>query len=129
VANPILFYVDEHIPVLEIRRILRDHLVEFPDLGTKDPAILEVAEQAGAIILTSDRWFYNQIRRDPYADKLRGRFTNAGVVLLAGEWAIARKQITTWLPLIETVVEMQRQKDDRRVVIRFKGDAMIYVDQ
>jgi hypothetical protein len=30
VAQPIPFYVDEHIPALEIRRILRDHIVEFP---------------------------------------------------------------------------------------------------
>jgi len=129
VAQPILYYVDEHIPALEIRRILRDHIVEVPDLGTKDPAILEAAEQADAIILKSDRWFYNQLRREPYADKSRGKFVNAGMVLLAGEWAIARRQVTTWLPLIESVIEIQRQKDDSRVVIRFKDDAMIYIDQ
>jgi predicted nuclease of predicted toxin-antitoxin system len=63
VLSSMLLLIDEHLPDHEVRQFLFGHGIEVADLGTNDPAVIKATEADDAIIVTSDHWFYSQLRR------------------------------------------------------------------
>lgn len=111
------FLVDEHLPVHQLRTILepRGHAVTPVDLSSKDPAILATAEEIGAVVVTADTWFLDELFRYPPGH--RNCFRAAGVIQPPGMWAAARLRLTTYLPVIEVLAEAPSAQQDRRVAI------------
>src|SRR5688572_23850643 len=112
-ASPILFFADEHFRQSALRHILAPHRIEFMKLQAEDPEIVMAAESSGAIIVTADTWFHGELRQGDYHEMRRARrpgaatYGRAGVIVVAGEWAEASRQLMIWLPLIEVVAEIQ----------------------
>jgi hypothetical protein len=126
----ILFFIDESFPRRQLGRMMteRGHRSRWLDLGTKDPAILEEAELNGAVIIASDTFFYNALRQGSYFETRKRRiYERAGIVSVAGEWASAREQLKTWIPLIETLHIVQSERS-RRTVILIRGMTSVVVD-
>lgn len=113
----IRFLVDEHLPVDQLRLILepRGHAVTPVDASSKDPEILATAEEIGAIVVTADGWFLEELFRFPPGHRNGPRA--AGVIQLPGTWATARVRLTTYLPVIEVLAQVRGAQPDRRVAI------------
>jgi hypothetical protein len=126
-ASSIHFHVDEQLPPINVRALLlpRGHVITRVRLGTDDPTILSRAEEAGAVILSADHWFYTQLRRQSGRDL--GKYRRAGVVRVLGEWGPAERQLGEWLPLIECAYDLMQLREDKRLVVEFRTSA-IYID-
>jgi hypothetical protein len=114
--DQLLFFVDESLPIREIKAILAGHRIEPVDLQSFDPEILRSAEQQSAIVIVQDKGFlrnlYRFLREDPRCMR------RAGVVCLPGEWEKARARLTKYLPLIELLCQIaRRQPHDQRLGI------------
>lgn len=103
----ILFYLDEHLPSHALTAILsqRGHQASSVTVGFKDPAILRIAEQLGAIVITADTWFLKELFRHPPSHQ-QG-FRRAGVIQVSGEWSQARARLLEYLPVIEAVYRVR----------------------
>ena len=121
------FFVDEQLPLARVRPIvdLRGHRVTPVKYTTADAEIIDDVEEAGAVILTADHWFYAQLRRRP--SRNTGRWVLAGIVKVQGEWTVAERQLREWLPLIETAYRLLQLRYDKRLVVEFRSSA-IYID-
>ena len=121
----ILFFVDEMLPARQVRALLteRGHTAAPVTLTERDPAILAAAEEAGAVVLSSDHWFYGQLRRG--SKERRARFHRAGTVRLPGEWDVARRQLAEWMPVIEAAFRVVQRRDDKRLVIWLRGSTLL----
>ena len=109
----IRFLVDEHLPVRQLIPLLgnRGHQAASVELRTGNPVILKLAEETGAVVITADRWFLEELLQYP-----RGHpdcYTRAGVIQVPGTWAATRPRLTTYLPVIEYLVEVRRARDDQ----------------
>lgn len=113
----ISFLVDEHLPVWNIRPLLEahGHTVTPVRVGVEDHNIIGMAEAMGAIIITADKWFLQELFRFPPGH--RHCFRAAGVIQVPGTWAAARLRLTTYLPVVEVLAEVRRTQSDRRVAI------------
>lgn len=113
----ISFLIDEHLPVSNIRPLLEDrgHTVEPVRVGVGDHNIIGMAERLGAIIVTADKWFLEELFRYPVGH--RRCYERAGVIQVPGTWAAARVRLTTYLPVIEVLAEVRMAQPDRRVAI------------
>ncbi len=109
----ILFYLDEHLPSHALTTILtsRGHHASSVTVGFKDPAILRIAEQEGAIVITADTWFLRELFRHPHGHK-QG-FRRAGVIQVSGLWDQARRRLIEYLPIIEAVYRVRAAQPDR----------------
>lgn len=118
--DPIEFFVDEMLPVQRMTTLIRGrgHLLRQVDLSEKDPAILRTAEAVGAVVITSDRYFYKQLHLRP--PLWRSDFRRAGVVLIPGEWNTAEPLIAEWLPVIEVAYRVLQDREDKRLVVSFE---------
>ena len=110
---PIEFLVDEQLPVSQIRPLVeaRGHRVTAVRVGVEDQAILGMAEEMGAIVVTADKWFLRELFRFPVGHAKC--YQAAGVVQVPGTWAAAHARLTTYLP----VVELRKTQSDRRIAI------------
>lgn len=122
------FFIDEHLPVRELGRILasRGHLVKAVQVGFKDPSILVTADQEGATIVTADHWFLSELFCYPIGH--HKRYTRAGVVQVAGEWDVAKRRIEEYLPVIEAVFLVRRHQSDPRLGIDLSGATIRIVE-
>jgi hypothetical protein len=113
----IAFLIDEHLPVRNIRPLLEahGHTAEPVRVDVEDQDIIGMAERMGAIIMTADRWFLEELFR--YPPDHRNCFQRAGVIQLLGTWAAAHLRLTTYLPVIEVLAEVRSAQPDRRVAI------------
>lgn len=125
--SPILFYVDENQPVAGVSDILvpRGHQVVAVQVGERDPAILWTAEEAGAVIITADTWFLEELygiqRKRP------SPFRRAGVVLVPGTWDRAEPRLRSFLWLIESAYASRRGLADLRIGINLAlGQVRVY---
>lgn len=113
----ISFLVDEHLPVRLLLPILeaRGHRVTPVKVKSADAAILTRAEKTSSIVITADTWFLEELFRYPVGH--RRCYERAGVIQVPGTWATARVRLTTYLPVIEVLVEVRGAQPDRRVAI------------
>lgn len=113
----IAFLVDEQLPIDQVRPMLeqRGYLVTRAMRGSSDPSIMARAERIGSVVVTADTWFLDELLRYPPGH--RRCFTRAGVVKVPGEWAMARRRIADYLPIVEAVYELRRTQPDQRVAI------------
>jgi hypothetical protein len=118
---PLLFLLDENQFSATFPRILkaRGHRFEQVTIAAKDPSILVTANLWRAIILTADRWFLKELFRLPEPNRRR-RFNRAGVVQLPGEIEIAVMRFEHYLPVVEAICHMCRERDDQRVDIEIR---------
>ena len=125
----ITFFVDEMIPPLRATTLLavRGNAIRFFERGTDDATILEAAEQSGGIVVTGDRWFYDQVHsRSPNRPS---RFRRAGVIRIPGAWREAEPLLGEWLPVIEAAYRVLQDRADTRLVVAFEpGQARIVID-
>jgi hypothetical protein len=126
----VLFISDENLPRLIMRQILAGHDVRVPEEGTLDPAILAEAEADGAIVISSDTFFYRQLRRKPYENQGKSlrTYRNAGAVLIPATWSKAAPLLRKWLPIILTIHDILAEDDDKRVVIDIRESGEIRID-
>ncbi len=122
------FFIDENLPVRLLRTILaeRNHQVTPVQVAFKDPAILRTADEIGAVIITSDKWFLRELFRLPTGH--RSRFRQAGVVPVPGTWEIARRRIIEYLPMIEVMYRTRRAQADARLGIDLSS-RMIHIQE
>ena len=120
------FFVDENQPAHSVCQMPRARLhdAEPVQVGTQDHAILRSADIAGAVIITADDWFLSQLYKYPTGHHLS--YSQAGVVVVRGEWEINRINIPLWLPLIEAAYVARRSQDDRRLGIEIREHS-VYV--
>lgn len=115
-SDPILFFVDEHLPNRLMRAILAPHVMDSVQISARDQEILRTAELQSAIVLTSDTWFLRELYRLPFGH--RHCFTKAGVIQIPGEWDRAQRRLIDYLPVIEAVHRLNRARPgDQRVGI------------
>lgn len=114
---PISFLVDEHLPVRLLLPILeaRGHRETPVQVTSEDPTILARAEETASIVLTADKWFLDELFRYPVGH--RRCLQLAGVIQVPGVWALARRRITNYLPVIEAVYAIRGVQPDRRVAM------------
>jgi hypothetical protein len=125
---PFTFFIDEHLPVRILGRILtsRGHIVQAVQVAEKDPSILVTAEAAGAIIVTADTWFLKELFRYPQGHARR--YLRAGVIQVAGEWGKAQPRLEQYLPMIEVICQMRKHGVDPRVGIDLSGSTIRIID-
>jgi hypothetical protein len=113
----ISFLIDEHLPTPVLLPILEDrgHLVTPIQVRSGDPAILKIAEETAAVIVTADSWFLHELFRFPVGH--RRCYQAAGVIQVPESWAAARTRISSYLPIIEAVYALRRTQPDHRVAI------------
>jgi hypothetical protein len=113
----ISFLIDEHLPVWNIRPLLEahGHRVEPVRVGVEDQNIIGMAERIGAIVITADKWFLEELFRYPPGH--RNCFQRAGVIQVPGTWAAARLRLTTYLPVIEVLARVRSAQPDCRLAI------------
>jgi hypothetical protein len=85
------------------------------ELRAENPVILTRAEETGSVVITADKWFLEELLQ--YPPRHRGCYTRAGVIQVPGTWAAARLRLTTYLPIIEYLVEVRRSQADQRVAM------------
>ena len=123
------FFVDEMLPIRRMATFIegRGHILRQVTLKEKDPAILRTAEGVGAVVVTSDRYFCQQIH--PRAPGRRSAFRRAGIVLIPGEWEAAEPLIGEWMPVIEAAHRVLQGRADKRLVFAFEpGQSRIVID-
>jgi hypothetical protein len=98
-------------PLLEAR----GHAVKPVQVGVADHNILGMAEREGAIIVTADKWFMQELFHFPPDHP--NCFHAGGVVQVPGTWAAARVSLATYLPIIEALAELRSTQPDRSVAI------------
>jgi hypothetical protein len=113
----ISFLVDEYLPVWNVRPLLEahGHAVAPVRVGVADDNIIGMAEREGAIIVTADKWFLQELFRFPPDHP--SCYRAAGVIQPPGTWAAARVRLATYLPIIEVLAELRSTQPDRRVAI------------
>jgi len=123
------FFVDEMVPPLRAATLLgvRGNTLRHFERGTEDRAILDEAEASGGVVVTADRWFYDQVHsRLPHRPS---RLRRAGVVRIPGVRRVAEPLLAEWLPVIEAAYRVAQGRADRRVVIAFEpGQGRIVID-
>jgi hypothetical protein len=121
----ISFIADEHLRLFVLTSLLqpRGHSIERLDLAAKDPEILLTAEERGAVILSSDkRYFWNQLAHNP---KTRIQYQKAGLVILPGEWSSALALLREFIPVIEAVYQVTRERTCQRFAVKIEKPSRI----
>jgi predicted nuclease of predicted toxin-antitoxin system len=124
---PIPFIVDECLPadLFSQQLVPRGHTVISLAIKTKDPSILEHAEATGSVVVTADRWFYDQLRKAN--TNPRRKYRRAGVILVPGSMG---KPVVTLLmnqvDFIEAQYTAAQLKADQRVVVWLQATQTVF---
>src|SRR5688572_19403483 len=89
----------------------RGHLIAAVQVVVKDPAILVSAAEAGAVVLTADKWFLEELYRRPTGQQVR--YALAGVVQVSGQRNEVEAQLRDHLPMIEFRSQTRRRQGGR----------------
>ena len=127
---PLAFLVDENLGLFAFRQLLgeRGHTAERLPVAEKDPPILSHAEERGLLIVTADKWFVNELKRQWKSGVVRYR--RVGVIQVPGESTIlAQALMRRHLPLIEFAVRIAEETGHLFACELKPGGAHFFTDE